>query len=33
MKYWRSAIGESGRLAEEFLEFVRRPDAARVLPL
>jgi hypothetical protein len=33
MKQWRAAIGESGRLAEEFMEFVRRPDPARVLPL
>jgi predicted acylesterase/phospholipase RssA len=33
MAYWRRAIAESGRLAEEFLEFARRPDPARVLPL
>lgn len=33
MKYWRAAISESERLAEAFNEFVRRPDAARVLPL
>jgi hypothetical protein len=30
---WRASIGESDRLAEAFLEFTRRPDAARVLPL
>ena len=30
---WRTAIGESGRLAEDFMDFVRRPDPARVLPL
>jgi hypothetical protein len=33
MKYWRSAISESERLAEAFYEFVRRPDPSRVLPL
>lgn len=33
MKYWRSAISESDRLAEAFYEFVRRPDPSRVLPL
>ena len=33
MKYWRAAIAESDRLAEAFLEFARRPDPARVLPL
>jgi len=33
LKYWRFAIGESERLAEDFLEFARRPDLARVLPL
>ncbi len=33
MKYWRAAISESERLAEAFLEFARRPDPARVLPL
>lgn len=33
MAAWRRAIGESERLAEAFLEFVRRPDPARVLPL
>ena len=32
MKYWRTAIGESERLAEAFYDFVRRPDPARVLP-
>lgn len=30
---WRTAIGESERLAEDFMEFARRPDPARVLPL
>jgi hypothetical protein len=30
---WRTAIAESDRLAEDFMEFVRRPDPARVLPL
>ena len=30
---WRKAIGESDRMAEAFMEFVRRPDPARVLPL
>ena len=33
MVVWRKAIGESGRLADAFMEFVRRPDPARVLPL
>lgn len=33
MAAWRTAIGESGRLADEFMEFVRRPDPARILPL
>jgi hypothetical protein len=33
MKYWRTAVSESDRLAEAFLEFARRPDTARVLPL
>jgi hypothetical protein len=33
MKYWRTAIAQSERLAEAFLEFVRRPDPASVLPL
>ena len=33
MRYWRTAISESGRLAEAFYEFVRRPDPALVLPL
>jgi hypothetical protein len=33
VKYWRTAIGESERLAEAFYDFVRRPDPARVLPL
>jgi len=30
---WRTAIGESDRLAEAFLEFARRPDPSRVRPL
>jgi hypothetical protein len=33
VKYWRSAIGESARLGDAFLEFARRPDPARVAPL
>lgn len=33
MAYWRKAIGESERLAEAFMDFARRPDPARVLPL
>ncbi len=33
MAAWRKAIGESDRLADAFMEFVRRPDPARVLPL
>ena len=33
MAKWRTAIAESGRLADAFLEFARRPDPARVLPL
>ncbi|HSN22004.1 MAG TPA: patatin-like phospholipase family protein [Usitatibacter sp.] len=33
MRYWRTAVAESGRLAEAFLEFARRPDPSRVLPL
>jgi patatin-like phospholipase len=33
MKYWRAAIAESGRLADDFMDFVRRPDPARVLPI
>jgi hypothetical protein len=33
MAAWRTAIGESERLADAFMEFVRRPDPARVLPL
>jgi hypothetical protein len=33
MRGWRTAVSESDRLAEAFLEFARRPDAARVLPL
>jgi hypothetical protein len=33
MKYWRSAIAESARLGDAFLEFARRPDPALVSPL
>ena len=33
MKYWRAAVAESERLAEAFLEFARRPDPSKVLPL
>ena len=33
MRYWREAIARSERLAEAFLEFARRPDPSRVLPL
>lgn len=33
MAYWRRAIAESGRLAEAFLDFARRPDPAKILPL
>jgi len=33
MAAWRKAIAESERLGEDFMEFVRRPDPARVLPL
>jgi predicted acylesterase/phospholipase RssA len=33
MKYWRMAVDESARLADAFLEFARRPDPSRVLPL
>ena len=33
MKYWRTAIAESTRLGDAFLEFARRPDPASVLPL
>jgi len=33
MKYWRMAVAESERLADAFLEFTRRPDPSRVLPL
>jgi len=33
MAAWRKSIAESERLAEAFMEFVRRPDPARVLPL
>ncbi len=30
---WRRAVGEAGRLAEEWAEWLRRPDMAAVLPL
>jgi hypothetical protein len=33
MKYWRTAIAESARLGDEFLEFARRPDPSKVKPL
>jgi hypothetical protein len=33
MAAWRRAISESERLAEAFMEFVRRPDPSRVQPL
>jgi hypothetical protein len=33
LKYWRTAIAESERLAEAFLEFARRPDPSQVLQL
>ena len=33
LKYWRAAIAESDRLGDAFLEFARRPDVGRVLPL
>ena len=33
MKYWTTAVAESERLAEAFLEFARRPDPSRMLPL
>ncbi len=33
MEVWRRGIAESDRLGEAFLEFSRRPDTARMLPL
>jgi hypothetical protein len=33
MRYWRTTIAESERLAEAFLEFARRPDPSCVDPL
>ena len=33
MALWRQAISESDRMAEAFLEFARRPDPSKVLPL
>ena len=33
MATWRTAIAESDRLAEAFLQFARKPDLSRVLPL
>jgi hypothetical protein len=32
-KYWRAANAESERLGDAFLEFARKPDPARILPL
>ena len=32
-KYWRTAIAESERLADEFLAFVAKPDPTQLLPL
>ena len=32
-RYWRTAIAESDRLADEFLAFVEKPDPTRILPL
>jgi hypothetical protein len=31
--YWKKAISESERLGDAFLEFARKPDPSRVLPL
>ncbi|HUI99306.1 MAG TPA: patatin-like phospholipase family protein [Usitatibacter sp.] len=33
MRYWRTAVAESERLAEAFLDFARRPDPSLVRPL
>jgi hypothetical protein len=33
MAAWRTAIAESERLGDAFLEFARRPDPARIIPL
>ncbi|HET7730583.1 MAG TPA: patatin-like phospholipase family protein [Usitatibacter sp.] len=33
MAAWRTAIAESERLGDAFLEFARRPDPSRILPL
>ena len=33
MAAWRTAIAESARLGEAFLEFVRKPDPSRITPL
>jgi len=33
MKDWRTSIAESARLGDAFLEFARRPDPSRVVPL
>jgi hypothetical protein len=33
MKYWRTAVAESERLADAFLQFAARPDPSLVLPL
>jgi hypothetical protein len=32
-RYWKTAIAESGRLGEEFLEFTRKGDPSAILPL
>jgi predicted acylesterase/phospholipase RssA len=32
-KYWRTAVAESERLADEFLAFAEGPDPSKVLPL
>jgi hypothetical protein len=33
MRYSRSPVGESERLAEAFMAFARRPDVSRLSPL
>ncbi len=33
LAYWKKAVAESARLADEFLAFAGRPDLSRVLPL
>jgi hypothetical protein len=32
MAAWRTAIAESERLGDEFLEFARNPDLSRIAP-